>query len=95
MANGQIKGVGNAGNDRANCYQTVTKGWKLVLRWMVYLLQGSLLWVGKSGYEKPLRSPRKSLKSQNRYIIGADNGYWVSVFGVIRLVLGMFYAVLL
>ena len=52
MANGQIKGVGNAGNDRENHYQTVIKGWKLVLRWMVYLLQGSLLWVGKSGYDK-------------------------------------------
>ena len=74
MANGQIKGVGNAGNDRENHYQTVIKGWKLVLRWMVYLLQGSLLWVGKSGYEKLLRSPRESLKSQNRPIIGVDNG---------------------
>ena len=64
---------------------------------MVYLLQGSLLWVGRLGYDKreTLRSPWKSLKSQNRPIIGADNGCWVSVFGVIRLVLGVFYTVML
>ena len=31
MANGQIKGAGNAGNDRVNHYQTVIKGWKLSL----------------------------------------------------------------
>ena len=34
---------------------------------MVYLLRDSLLWVGRLGYDKKLRSPRKSLKSQNSY----------------------------
>ena len=45
---------------------------------------------GSLGYDgrTHLEVPRKSLKSQNRPIIGVDNGYWVSVFGVIRLVLG-------
>ena len=42
--------TGNAGNDRANCYQTVIKGWKLVLRWAGCLPRGLLLWAGKSGY---------------------------------------------
>ena len=53
--------VGNAGNDCENCYQTVIKGWKLALRWMVYLLRDSLLWAGRLGYEEnpPLRSPPK------------------------------------
>ena len=49
MANGQIKGVGDVGNDRANCYQTVIKGWKSVLRWMVCLRRDLLLWVGRPG----------------------------------------------
>jgi len=31
IANGQIKGARNAGNDCANHYQTVIKGWKLAL----------------------------------------------------------------
>ena len=44
--------AGNANNDRANCYQTVIKGWKLALLWVVYLLRGSLLWAGESGYDK-------------------------------------------
>ena len=52
MANGQIKGVGDVGNDRENCYQTVIKGWKSVLRWMVYLLRDSLLWAGRIGCDK-------------------------------------------
>ena len=52
MANGQIKGVGDVGNDRANCYQTVIKGWKSVLRWMPYLLRDSLLWAGRIGCDK-------------------------------------------
>ena len=52
MANGQIKGVGNVGNDRVNHYQTVIKGWKLALLWMVYLPRGSLLWAGRLGYDK-------------------------------------------
>ena len=52
MANGQIKDVGNAGNDRVNCYQTVIKGWKLVLRWAGYLIRDSLLWAGKLNCDK-------------------------------------------
>ena len=44
--------VGNAGNDCANHYQTVIKGWKSALLWVVYLLQGSLLWAGRLGYDK-------------------------------------------
>jgi len=52
MANGYIKGAGNAGNDRVNCYQTVIKGWKSALRWAGYLLLGLLLWAGKPGYDK-------------------------------------------
>ena len=38
---------------------------------------------------KPLRSPWKSLKSRNRHVIGADNGCWASIFGVIRLGVGV------
>jgi len=47
---------------------------------MGYLNRGSLLWAGKLGYTS-LRSPEKSLKSQNRRILGADNRCWMSVFG--------------
>ena len=78
-----------------NCYQTVIKGWESVLRWIVCLRRDLLLWAGRPGCETTYRSPRKSRKSQNRAIVGAGNGDWVSVFGVIRLVLGVFYSVLL
>ena len=44
--------TGNAGNDCANYYQTVIKGWKSASRWAGCLPRGLLLWVGKPGYDK-------------------------------------------
>ena len=81
----------NADNDRANYYQIAIKGWKSASCWAGHLPRGLLLWAGK-----PVKkNSRESLKSQNRRVVGADNVYWVSVLGVIRLGLGVFYAILL
>ena len=74
MANGQIKGVGDVGNDRANCYQTVKKGWKSGLRWMVYLLRDSLLWAGRLGCESHLEALGSRLNRKIGTLLGLITG---------------------
>ena len=44
--------TGNAGNDRANYYQTVIKCWKSAPRWAGCLSRGLLLWVGRLGCDE-------------------------------------------
>ena len=66
--------AGNAGNDRANCYQTVTKGWKLALRWAGYLLRGLLLWVGKPSCDKNLEPLENRLNRKLGQLSGLITG---------------------
>ena len=63
---------------------------------MVCLLRGSLLWVGGLGYDKKphLEVHKNRLNRKIGPLSGQITGGWVSVFGVIRPGLGMFYTIM-
>ena len=55
--------------------QTVIKDWELALCWVVYLLQDSLLWVGRFGCKKNLaEAPGNRLNRKIDTLLGRVTG---------------------